>query len=207
MKKKYLSSLVAPIINYSYPTRHITDWHYIHHIKGITGSWMDKPLGAFHRITNHHLIHDGYIVINNKQFSLPQFLHHIGLDSLTARGIPNPLLPHNIIYTLKGLGFSHKIAYELSTINMAKLLSGIIPLAIAINDGKNCIDNKIPLEWENIASIFGGGIINIIIGIYLLNTFLILAGVVELGVGGITIFRKINEKFENSVGEELCINY
>lgn len=213
-----LGSVSQPIINTLYPLKALTDFHIKHHLVGldhITGPWMDKGgmalggqfgsqvfRGNFHRLGfGHHLFEDGFKVLFNPDYSYREFLHHLGLDFLTARGIPNPLIPTAFAETLAKtipesftnlLGMSPaKFAYECCTINLPKVLSGGCSLICAGKDVFLAFSDKIPHTFAAAGVNFGFGILDTAVGLFPPNPLLLTAGACEFGVGTVTAYRAL----------------
>jgi hypothetical protein len=121
-----LGGAVSPaVVKSLYRIDPITDWHKAHHIKAITGRWMDGGAnyltgvtrGSYHRLEHgHRLFEDGYrVLFRDPKLKFGEFLHHLGLDSLTTRGIPNPLLPTALAGSLERLGLPKAFVYEMMT--------------------------------------------------------------------------------------------
>ena len=133
-----LGGISPALVNAAYPMEALTKFHYAHHISGLTGRWMDTGAtalggtvkGTFHRLAHgHHLFEDGFKVVVNPNLKFGEFLHHLGMDSLTARGIPNPLLPTSVGEQLVKFGMRQQFVNELMTVNMPKILGGSVGLA------------------------------------------------------------------------------
>ena len=66
---KCLGGISPKFVNAIYPMEKMTQFHYAHHIPGLTGRWMDTGAflgnsikGSFHRLAHgHHLFDDGYV--------------------------------------------------------------------------------------------------------------------------------------------------
>lgn len=196
-----LGGVAPPIVNAIYPMEALTKWHAAHHIAGLTGRWMDMGAtalgggavrGSFHRLAHgHHLLEDGFKVVVNRDLTFGHFLHHMGLDSLTARGIPNPLLPTIVGQKLVNMGMSQQFANELLTVNVPKILGGSLGLICAGGDVYACFSDAIPHTFLAAGMHFGFGVLDILFGFYPPNMFLITAGASELSVGAVTTYRTI----------------
>lgn len=197
---RWLGGVSPQIVEAIYPMEAITKWHATHHIDGLTGTWMDTGStairgavrGSLHRLSHgHHLLEDGFKVLVNKDLKFLDFLHHLGLDSLTVRGIPNPLFPTAVARTLIDIGMSRHFVNDLMTVSVPKILSGSLGLVCAGNDVLLCFSDAIPHTFLASASHFGFGALNILFGLYPPNIFLLSAGTAEIGVGAITAYRAI----------------
>ena len=138
-----LGGISPAIVNAAYPMDALTKFHYAHHVPGLTGRWMDTGAtalggavkGSFHRFAHgHHLFEDGCKVLVNPKLKFGEFLHHLGMDSLTVRGIPNPLLPTAVGEQLVKLGMNQQFVYEVMTVNVPKILGGSVGLVCAGTD-------------------------------------------------------------------------
>jgi len=192
---------VAPtVVNAIYPMEALTTWHAANHIPGLTGRWMDTGStalggavrGSFHRLAHgHHFFEDGFKVLVNSDLKYGQFLHHLGLDSLTARGIPNPLFPTAVGQNLVNMGMSQHFVSEMMTVNVPKVLGGSLGLVCAGTDVFACFSNAIPHTFMAAGMHFGFGTLDILFGMYPPNVLLLSAGASELGVGAVTTYRAI----------------
>jgi hypothetical protein len=197
-----LGCMAPAIINALYPMEALTKFHYAHHVPGLTGRWMDtgatalggaaRTRGSFHRLTHgHHLFEDGFKVLVNPKLKFGEFLHHLGMDSLTRRGIPNPMLPTAVGEGLIKLGFARQFVNEVMTVNLPKILAGSVSLLCAGTDVFLAFSDAIPHTSLAAGMHFGLGALDIICGMYPPNVFLLTAGVVEIGVGIATTYRTI----------------
>jgi hypothetical protein len=194
-----VGGLSPQLVNAIYPMEALTKWHYGQHLPGLTGRWMDTGStkvggavrGSFHRIAHgHHALEDGYRVLVNPNLKFGHFLHHIGLDSLTARGIPNPLIPTAVGQQLIKLGLSKQFVHELVTVNLPKILGGSLAVICAGNDALACFSDAIPHTFLAAGKYFGLGTLDILLGLYPApNVFLLSAGAMEIGVGGVAAYR------------------
>lgn len=196
----YVAGAVSPtVVNALYPMQELTKWHARNHIAGLTGRWMDKGGtyltghgGNFHRLSHgHHLIEDGFKVLVNPKLKFGEFLHHLGLDSLTRRGIPNPLLPTSLQTPLLNLGFEKRFVHDVLTINVPKILSGSLGLLCAGHDVYMCFSDAIPHTYLASGTHFLLGALDIGLGMYPPNILLLTAGAMEMGVGAVTLFRTV----------------
>lgn len=196
----WLGGIAPPIVRAIYPMEALTAWHAKHHLSGLTGRWMDTGSvlpggvvrGPFHRLLHgHHLFEDGLKVLINKELRFGEFLHHLGLDSLTAQGIPNPLVPSAVARALLDMGFSHRFVSELLTINVPKILSGSVGLLCAGSDVLAAFSDAIPHTFLASGAHFLTGTLELIFGCYPPNILLLTAGASEIAVGAVTAFRAI----------------
>lgn len=188
------------LVNSIYPMKVLTELHYSHHIPGLTGRWMDTGAvalggtvkGSFHRLSHgHHLFEDGFKVLINEKLSFGEFLHHLGMDFLTKRGIPNPLLPTALAEKLLGLGFGKGFVSELMTVNLPKVLSGSLGLICSGSDVYACFSNSIPHTFSSTGLHFLAGVSELAFGLYPPNIFLLTAGFAEFGVSTVSLYRTI----------------
>ena len=195
-----IGGISPALVNSVYPMEALTKFHRAHHISGLTGCWMDTGAtasggavkGSLHRLFHgHHLFEDGFKVVVNPDLKFGEFLHHLGMDSLTSRGIPNPLLPTAVGKQLVKLGMGPKFVNELLTINVPKILGGSVSLICAGRDVFLAFSDAIPHTFLAAGTHFGLGLLNIALGLYPPNIFLLTAGVAEIGVGIATTYRTI----------------
>lgn len=204
-----LGGVSPAIVNAAYPMAALTQFHYAHHIPGLTGRWMDTGAtalggavrGSFHRLAHgHHLFEDGFKVLVNPKLKYGEFLHHLGMDSLTVRGIPNPLLPTAVGEQLVRLGMNQQFVSELMTVNMPKILGGSVGLACAGMDVFFAFSDAIPHTFLAAGMHFGFGALNTVFGLYPPNLLLLTAGAMEVGVGIATTYRTIVDPILPTVG-------
>jgi hypothetical protein len=196
-----LGGAVSPaVVKAIYPMDALSHWHEMHHIKAITGRWMDGggnfltgvTRGSYHRLEHgHHLFEDGYKVLINPKLKFGEFLHHLGLDSLTTRGIPNPLLPTALVGNLENLGLSKAFVNELMTVNVPKILGGSLGLICSGNDVYMAFSDTIPHTFTAAGPHLLFGTMDLCFGMYPPNFLLLLAGTSEIGVAGITAYRAL----------------
>ena len=214
-----LGTISTPIVNALYPVKTLTDFHLAHHLVGanhITGPWMDKGgmslggqfgsqvfKGNFHRLAfGHHLFEDGFKVLFNPTLSYGEFLHHLCLDFLTQRGIPNPLIPTAFAETLSNNlpesftqlinGMTPKeFAYEFCTVNLKKVLSGGVSLVCAGKDVFLAFSDAIPHTFGAASVHLGLGVLDTALGLFPPNPLILTAGAMEFGVSIATAYRAI----------------
>ncbi|MDR2441765.1 MAG: hypothetical protein LBE12_20590 [Planctomycetaceae bacterium] len=198
-----LAPTTNPIVNTIYPMEMMTKFHQTHHIAGLTGRWMDTLPGHihsggwYHRINHgHHLFNDGIKVLKHPKLNFGEFLHHLGMDSLTKAGIPNPLFPtETMLKGLQRLGMSASTASELLTVNVPKLLGGGLSLLVAGHDVYACFSDTIPHTFLATGYHLGIGAIDLMFACYPPNPFVMLSGVAEIGVGTVTGIRTLIDTF------------
>jgi len=192
-KWKLIGSIVPanPIVHALYPMDVLTQFHQNSHIKGLTGRWMDTlpgrfvPGGNFHRIRHgHHALYDGMMVWKEPKLKFGEFLHHLGMDSLSKQGVPNPFLPTETLFKiLRGMGLSVNSANELLTVNLPKLLGGGVSLLCAGTDVYACFADTIPHTWAAATWHLGLGAMDLFWGCFPPNPLILLSSGMELGVG------------------------
>ncbi|MDA7910031.1 hypothetical protein N9B44_00005 [bacterium] len=196
-------SLAPRVTSALYPMKEMTKWHYANHIKGITGRWMDGgehfltgvTRGSYHRLAHgHHLFEDGFTVLRHPQLKFGEFLHHLGMDSLTTRGIPNPFIPKSLVEPMIGLGLSKSYVNELLTLNVPKVLGGSLSVVCSGVDVYMAFSDAIPHTYSSAAGHLAVGSIELALGLYPApNILLIGAGVGEIGVGTATMYRAMTD--------------
>ena len=186
------------IVNAVYPMEFLTGWHAASHIPGLTGRWMDTGAtalggavrGPYHRFAHgHDLFTDGFKVLVNRDLKFGEFLHHLGLDSLTKTGIPNPLLPKAIGEKLLAMGLKPATVRELMTLNVPKILGGGLAVVCSGYDVFLAFSDAIPHTFLAAGMHFGLGALGILFGMYPPNFLMLTAGVSEIGVGAVTAYR------------------
>lgn len=192
---------IAPAaVNALYPMKALTAFHVAHHLPGLTGRWMDTGAtalggavrGSFHRLVHgHHLFEDGFKVLAHPRLKFGHFLHHLGMDVLTVRGIPNPLLPTALGPALVKLGLSRKFVYEFMTLNVPKILGGGLSLVCAGHDVWLAFSDAIPHTWTAAGLHFGLGCLETAFGLFPPNFLALTAGACEFVVSAVTAWRTI----------------
>ena len=195
---RLMGAVANPVVHAAYPMGFLTRWHARSHLPGLTGRWMDTGgtalggavRGMYHRLSHgHHLFGDGFKVLVNPKLKFGEFLHHLGLDSLTRRGIPNPLVPKMLGEKLLRLGLSPALSNELLTVNVPKILGGGVALVCSGADVYLAFSDAIPHTFMAAAQYLGIGVIEILFGCFPPNPVLLLAGAMEVGVGVATAVR------------------
>ena len=204
-----LGGISPALVNAAYPMEILTKFHYAHHIPGLTGRWMDTGAtalggavkGSFHRLAHgHHLFEDGFKVVVNPSLKFGEFLHHLGMDTLTARGIPNPFFPSAVGEQLVKLGMRPQLVNKFLTVNVPKILGGSLSLACAGKDVFFAFSDKIPHTFLAAGIHCGLGALNITFGMFPPNFLLLTAGVAEIGIGIATTYRTIVDPILPVVG-------
>ena len=190
--------LSNPFVHSVYPIEMSTRIHKLQHLPGLTGKWMDTggtalrgvTKGSFHRLDHgHHLMADGVKVLLHPKLKFGDFLHHLGCDFLTRRGIPNPLIPKKACELLMRSGMSKTVANELVTVNLRKVLGGGLVLAFAGRDVWLAFSDAIPHTFAAAGTHAAIGALSLATGCYPPNPLLLLAGTGELGVAALTAWR------------------
>ncbi len=92
-----------------------------------------------------------------------EFLHHLGLDSLSRTGIPNFLLPsavsERLMRTGLQLGLSQSLLADLLTVNVPKILGGGTCLVMAGQDVVAAFSDTIPHTFSQAGRPFAAGIL------------------------------------------------
>ncbi len=185
------------IVDKIFPVQMLQQYHAANHIAGLTGRWMDYTgnavRGSFHRIMHgHHLVEDGFRVLVNPKLKFGEFLHHLGMDFLSPRGIPIPILPSSTFDFLVNCGLSKSFSYELLTINLQKLLSGSLSLVCAGNSVYACFSDAISHTFSaaGLHALYGS--LDLMFGIYPTpNPFMLFAAAGEFAVSAVTAGRAL----------------
>jgi hypothetical protein len=166
-----------------YPWEAVADWTHKLPVSP-TEQWMDA-LGRdqfFHRWKGHHLISDGWKVLNDTNKSLPDFLIGLSKDVITIHGVP--LLSDSTVTLLsKSLGVSvHKI--------MPWVLNNAFDLTIGVAAGAEAGHDLFlaftgQMEWglRTAFFTFGTGSAEILAGLQTEQPLLVMAGIGEYGAG------------------------
>ena len=195
-----LGGVSAPVVNALYPMEALTRWHAASHIAGATSRWMDTGTtavggavrGSFHRLLHgHHLVEDGVRVLVHPELKFGHFLHHLGLDALTARGIPNPLIPTVLTKKLLDLGLSQKLVAELVSVNVPKILGGSLGIITAGKDILMMFSDAIPHTFLASGLHFTSGVLQTCLGCFPPNLLLLAGGFGELLTGAVTCYRAV----------------
>lgn len=209
-----LGNLTPKVVDAIYPLEALTKLHYAHHLPGLTGRWMDigatalggTVKGSFHRLAHgHHLFDDGLKVLVNPELKFGQFLHHLGMDSLTARGIPNPLIPKGVGAALVNLGFQKSFVNELLTLNVPKVLGGSLALACSGYDVMMAFSDAIPHTFGAAGMHFLFGALNTGFGMFPPNPLLLLSGGMELAVASVTAYRAVVDPLIPTLGVPMSV--
>lgn len=202
--------MTPKLVNAIYPMEALTQFHLKHHLPGLTGRWMDYRSvdmffnGNLHRLSHgHHPISDGFKVLINKDLKFGEFLHHLGMDSLTSKGIP--ILPEAIGKNLVALGLSKKMAYEFCTLNLPKVLGGSLGLIVAGKDVVLAFSDQIPHTFGAAGLRFLSGALTLGLGCYPPNPLLIISGIAELGVSANTLYKTIVDPNLPVIGEPMSV--
>ena len=197
-----VGGVANPLVHALYPFEQMYRFHATHHIAGLTGRWMDtgafalggNVAGPWHRLAHgHHLLGDGVQVAFHPKLKFGEFLHHLGMDSLTKTGVPNPLFPASMAEGLMKLGFSKAFTQEFLTLNVPKVLGGSLGLVLAGNDVVACISDQIPHTFGAAGRHFLFGCLNLAFGAFPPNFLLYGAAAAEFTVAGVTAYRACTE--------------
>ena len=209
-----LGNFAPRIADAIYPLQELTRFHYASHIPGLTGRWMDTGAtalggavkGSFHRLAHgHHLFDDGFKVLVNPELNFGHFLHHLGMDSLTARGIPNPFIPKGIGEALINMGMKQSFVSELLTINVPKILGGSLSLVCSGFDVFMAFSDAIPHTFAASGMHFLFGALNIGFGMFPPNPLLLLSGGMEFGVSAVTAYRTLIDPLVPTLGVPMSV--
>lgn len=203
--------LTPRIVNALYPMEELTQFHLKHHLPGLTGRWMDYRSadmffnGNLHRLSHgHNLVSDGIKVLINKDLKFGEFLHHLGMDSLTSKGLP--VLPESIgKYLVTTFGLSKKVAYELCSVNVPKILGGSLGIVLAGKDVVLAFSDQIPHTFGAAGLHFLTGAIGLGLGCYPPNPLIITSGLAELGVSAHTFYKTIVDPNLPVIGEPMSV--
>jgi hypothetical protein len=189
----WMGAVSPAIVKLIYPMDAIAQWHHQMHIPGVTSHWMDAARGSFHRLLyGHHLVEDGFRILTSPDLSFGEFLHHLGLDFLTTRGIPNPVIPSSVIHGLIEIGLPKSVVNELVTVNLPKVLGGSLCF---LTSGRNVLlafSDAIPHTYSAALQHLGLGALEIALSVFPpwnINVFAAVAGLAEFGVGLVTLSR------------------
>ena len=209
-----LGSLSPRVVNAIYPLQELTRFHRLHHLPGLTGRWMDTGAtalggavrGSYHRLAHgHHLFDDGMKVLVNQDLKFGEFLHHLGMDTLTARGIPNPFMPKAVGEVLLNLGFKQSFVNEMLTINVPKILGGGLALACSGTDVFMAFSDAIPHTFGAAGTHFLFGALDLGFGMFPPNPLLMLSGTMELGVAATTAYRALVDPLNPTLGVPMSV--
>jgi hypothetical protein len=211
---RVLGNLAPRVVDAMYPLEQLTRFHNLNHITGLTGTWMDKGgtalggifKGNYHRLSfGHHLFDDGFKVLVNPELKFGEFLHHLGMDSLTSRGIPNPFIPKGVGEALLKLGFKKAFVHEFLTLNVPKILGGSLSLVCAGSDVFMAFSDAIPHTFGASGMHFLFGAMNIGFGMFPPNPLLLLSGGVELGVSAMTAYKAAVDPLIPTLGVPMSV--
>ena len=211
---RVLGNLGPRLTEAVYPMAALTKFHYASHIPGLTGTWMDKGSfmlggavrGSYHRLAHgHHLFDDGFKVLVNPKLSFGEFLHHLGMDSLTRRGIPNPFIPKGTGELLMSMGLKKSVVNEYLTLNVPKVLGGSVSLVASGTDVFMAFSDAIPHTWSAAGAHFAFGALNLGFGMFPPNPLLLLSGGLEMGVSAVTAYRTIVDPLIPSLGVPMSV--
>lgn len=195
---RLLGPMAPWLVNAVYPMAALTKFHAARHLPGLTGRWMDTGAtalggavrGPFHRLAHgHHMFGDGFKVLVNPELKFGHFLHHLGLDSLTKTGIPNPLLPKFLGEKLLAAGVSTRFVREFMTLNVPKVLGGGLSLVCSGRDVFLAFSDAIPHTFAAAGAHFAFGLLDLAFGMFPPNFLMLSSAVGEMSVAALTAYR------------------
>ena len=172
--------------------RGLTEYHLAHHLPGPTGAWMDALKGPNHRIfSGHHLIEDGIRVIKAENLKFGEFLHHLGMDFLSVKGVP--VVPRFMIEALAKTGLSESYISSLCSLNVAQVLNGGIALVCSGADVLMVLADVIPHTLSAAGLHFVLGCFDLATGLVFPNVLVVAASVGEFFTSAVTLYRAITD--------------
>ena len=172
--------------------RGLSEFHLHHHLPGNTGAWMDALKGPNHRIfSGHHLIEDGISVIKDPNLKFGDFLHHLGCDFLSVKGIP--VVPKFMINGLLSTGLSETYVSSLCSLNLAQVLSGGISLVCSGADVLMVLADAIPHTLSAAGMHFAFGCFDLASGLMFPNILMIGASAGEFFTSAVTLYRAVTD--------------
>ena len=156
--------------------RGLSEYHLVHHIPGPTGAWMDALKGPNHRIfSGHHLFEDGLSVIKAPDLKFGEFLHHLGMDFLSVKGVP--VVPKFMISALASTGLSETYISNLCSLNVAQVLNGGVALLCSGADVLMVFADAIPHTFSAAGLHFALGCFDLATGLVFPNVLMVGASV------------------------------
>lgn len=172
--------------------RGLTEYHVAHHLPGPTGAWIDALKGPNHRIfSGHHLIEDGISVIKDPNLKFGDFLHHLGCDFLSVKGIP--VVPKFMINGLLSTGLSETFVSNLCSLNLAQVLSGGISLVCSGADVLMVLADAIPHTFPAAGMHFAFACFDLASGLMFPNVLMIGASAGEFFTSAVTLYRAVTD--------------
>lgn len=172
--------------------RGLTEYHVAHHLPGPTGAWIDALKGPNHRIfSGHHLIEDGISVIKDPNLKFGDFLHHLGCDFLSVKGIP--VVPKFMINGLLSTGLSETFVSNLCSLNLAQVLSGGISLVCSGADVLMVLADAIPHTFSAAGMHFAFACFDLASGLMFPNILMIGASAGEFFTSAVTLYRAVTD--------------
>ena len=172
--------------------RGLTEYHLAHHIPGPTGAWMDALKGPNHRIfSGHHLIEDGYKVIKAPDLKFGEFLHHLGMDFLSVKGVP--VVPRFMIEALAKTGLSESYLSSLCSLNVSQVLTGGISFICSGADVLMVLADAIPHTFAAAGLHFALGCLDLASGLMFPNILVVGASVGEFFTSAVTLYRAVTD--------------
>jgi len=170
----------------------LTEYHIAHHIPGPTTAWIDAVRGPNHRIFHgHHLVEDGLRVIKDPNLKFGHLLHHLGMDSLSVKGIP--VVPRFMIDALARTGLSQSYISSLCSLNVAQVLNGGIALVCSGVDVLMVLADAIPHTLSAAGLHFALGCLDLASGLVFPNVLVVVASVGEFFTSAVTLYRAITD--------------
>lgn len=171
----------------------LSRFHLQHHLPGPTGAWMDAlKKGANHRIFGgHHLIEDGISVIRDPNLTFGDFLHHLGCDFLSVKGVP--VVPKFMINGLLATGLPETYVSNLCSLNLAQVLNGGISLVCSGVDVFMVLTDAIPHTLSAAGIHFVFGCIDLAGGLMFPNILMVAASAGEFFTSAVTLYRAVTD--------------
>jgi hypothetical protein len=132
-----------------------------------------------HRLYGHHIFYD--FPINDPEHIL-DFSEHILSDLFTKQGIP--IIPGELLEHLGLLKVCDKLSNNWNFVNGFDILAGTIAVYKGGKELHNAFKNNIAINtFEDFASFFGIGAIELAIAVSTANPFLLIGAVLQLTAG------------------------
>ncbi|MBP5202883.1 hypothetical protein J6Z39_01170 [bacterium] len=172
--------------------RGLSEFHIQHHLTGTTGAWMDALKGPNHRIfSGHHLIEDGISVIRDPNLKFGDFLHHLGCDFLSVKGVP--VVPKFMINGLLATGLSETYVSSLCSLNLAQVVNGGISLVCSGVDVVMVLTDAIPHTLSAAGMHFALGCFDLAGGLMFPNILMLGASAGEFFTSAVTLYRAVTD--------------
>ena len=179
----------------TYPYEAVADW--THRLPtNPTDHWMDQAGRDqfFHRWKGHHILADGWKVLNDSKLSSWDFAKHLSLDVITVSGLP-ALSSSGINSLSETLGVSLGKLIPWVSQNIFDVSLGAVASGQSLSHLYMAITGH--LEWGTRTAImtFGGGLGEITYGLHTSNPVLCLAGSGEIASGMISMYDYYSQPF------------